>query len=213
MEQSFAPFVDLINEDLMKFTSRPKVQEFLDRTGAKSTDDVIKYGLAEEFFATFEGDLAMVPRMKAQEFLKIMDFTTNPDRAPIGATSATVELGFSPFVAWLFTSRSLSKVQDFLDPAGINALRKTELEESLQGFAPFVALISEDLMKFTSRPKVQEFLDRTGAKSTDDVVKYGFAEEFFATFEGELPMIPREKAKEFLKIGTVVLDAQGMPVR
>ena len=86
-------------------------------------------------------------------------------------------------------------------------------ETEVQGFAPFAALISEDLLEFTSRPKVAEFLARTGAKSTDDVIKYGFTEEFFATFEGEIPLIPREKAKEFLKIHkNPAIGPNGLPI-
>jgi hypothetical protein len=42
---------------------------------------------------------------------------------------------------------------------------------------------------------MKEFLARTGASTTDDIEKYGFEKEFFASFEENLPLIPRKKAE------------------
>ena len=72
--------------------------------------------------------------------------------------------------------------------------------ERLSGFSRFAAIVDEELLEFTGRPKVKEFLDRTGAKSIDDVLKYGFEQDFFASFEEDLRIIPRKKAMEFLRI-------------
>jgi hypothetical protein len=54
-----------------------------------------------------------------------------------------------------------------------------------------------ELLEFTKLPKMKEFLTRTGASSTDDIAKYGIEKEFFASFEENLPSIPRRKAEEW----------------
>jgi hypothetical protein len=71
---------------------------------------------------------------------------------------------------------------------------------AVQGFAEFARIINVERWEFGCLPKLQEFLARTGATTPDEVKKYGYAREFFATFEADLQMIPRAKAMDFLHI-------------
>ena len=64
----FVTFVGVIGMELLEFTKLPKMKEFLTRTGASSTDDIAKYGIEKEFFASFEENLPLTPRRKAEEW-------------------------------------------------------------------------------------------------------------------------------------------------
>ena len=50
----FRTLAQIVNEDPVAFVERPNVKAFLARTGARSTEEVIECGLAEEFFDTFD---------------------------------------------------------------------------------------------------------------------------------------------------------------
>ena len=83
----FVELAEILREDPVEFTKRPKVKAFLAHTGAQSTAEVMEYGFAEEFYNAFADDVPIIPREKARKRLGVK-----------GPTEATAESTKDPAI-------------------------------------------------------------------------------------------------------------------
>ena len=118
----------------------------------------------------------------------------------------------SPVIAALDTRNKRIEQENLKKEANI-AKRKEEKELLASGFRTLAQIINEEPIAFVERPNVRAFLDRTGARSTEEVIECGLAQEFFDTFDSSA--IPRARAQEHLGLdkadGTKESTALGAP--